>query len=270
VGCGTSILSMFAAKAGASKVFAVDRSNILDKAVQIVRENELHNVIECIKGTVETIKLPVENVDIIISEFMGYFLLFEGMLASYIEARKKFLRPGGAMYPNTAEIFIMGISEMDKFEEQSKMWDNVYGFKMSAMKVPRKPSPILEVVKHEKCITSAAKILSLDLMTCHYEDAAFESEFSLTVTEEKSITAVLGYFDVGFTMGSDFQNTLSTGPNFPETHWYQTTFPLLKPILAKKGDVIQGVFECRPNLQNPRSLDITLTIAGERYTYLLD
>ena len=42
---------------------------------------------------------------------MGYFLLFEGMLSSYIDARKKYLRPGGAMYPNTAEIFVVGIDD---------------------------------------------------------------------------------------------------------------------------------------------------------------
>ena len=37
VGCGTGILSMFAAQAGASKVFAVDRSKIIEKAIEIVR-----------------------------------------------------------------------------------------------------------------------------------------------------------------------------------------------------------------------------------------
>ena len=75
------------------------------------RENGFSERIECIQGTVESINLPVEKVDIIISEFMGYFLLFEGMLSSYIDARKKYLRPGGAMYPNTAEIFIVGIDD---------------------------------------------------------------------------------------------------------------------------------------------------------------
>jgi protein arginine N-methyltransferase 3 len=37
VGCGTGILSMFAARAGARKVFGVDHSNIIYKAMDIVR-----------------------------------------------------------------------------------------------------------------------------------------------------------------------------------------------------------------------------------------
>ena len=38
----------------------------------------------------EEVKLPVEKVDIIISEWMGYFLLFESMLDSVIYARNKY------------------------------------------------------------------------------------------------------------------------------------------------------------------------------------
>jgi len=44
--------------------------------------------------------LPVEEVDIIISEWMGYFLLFEGMLHSVIYARDRFLKPDGVMFPS--------------------------------------------------------------------------------------------------------------------------------------------------------------------------
>jgi hypothetical protein len=42
---------------------------------------QLDHVVEVIQGTIETIELP-EQVDIIISEWMGYFLLRESMLDS--------------------------------------------------------------------------------------------------------------------------------------------------------------------------------------------
>lgn len=45
VGCGTGILSMFCAKAGAKKVIAVDNSNIIDRAKEIVYDNGLGDVI---------------------------------------------------------------------------------------------------------------------------------------------------------------------------------------------------------------------------------
>lgn len=45
VGCGTGILSMFCAKAGAKQVIAVDNSNIIDRAKEIVYENGFGDVI---------------------------------------------------------------------------------------------------------------------------------------------------------------------------------------------------------------------------------
>lgn len=53
VGCGTGILSLFAAKAGAKKVFAVDLASITNQAKLIVNENGFGDVIEVINGKVE-------------------------------------------------------------------------------------------------------------------------------------------------------------------------------------------------------------------------
>lgn len=48
-------------------------------------------VITVLKGKIEEIDLPVAKVDIIISEWMGYFLLFENMLNTVLHARDKWL-----------------------------------------------------------------------------------------------------------------------------------------------------------------------------------
>lgn len=70
VGCGTGILSMFAARAGAKKVYAIDMSTIAVQAREIVNANGFSDVIEVIQGKIEEIELPVDTVDIIISEWM--------------------------------------------------------------------------------------------------------------------------------------------------------------------------------------------------------
>lgn len=70
VGCGTGILSMFAARAGAKKVFAIDCSNIAVQAKKIVECNGFSSVVEVIQGKMEDIVLPVAEVDIIVSEWM--------------------------------------------------------------------------------------------------------------------------------------------------------------------------------------------------------
>lgn len=50
IGCGTGILSMFAAKAGAKKVIAIECSNIVDYAREIIERNKLDHIITIVKG----------------------------------------------------------------------------------------------------------------------------------------------------------------------------------------------------------------------------
>ena len=66
---------------------------------------QLGHVVEVIQGTIETVELP-EKVDIIISEWMGYFLLRESMLDSVLHARDRFLKPGGSLYPSHARMYL--------------------------------------------------------------------------------------------------------------------------------------------------------------------
>jgi SAM-dependent methyltransferase len=79
VGCGTGILSFFAIEAGAAKVYAVEASNLADWTELVVSSNNLSDKIIVIKGKIEEITLP-EKVDIIISEWMGTFLIFISFL----------------------------------------------------------------------------------------------------------------------------------------------------------------------------------------------
>ncbi len=55
--------------------------------------------------------LPVESVDIIISEWMGYFLLYESMLDCVLYARDKYLTLNGLIFPDRAVIYIAAIED---------------------------------------------------------------------------------------------------------------------------------------------------------------
>ncbi|KAA0197299.1 Histone-arginine methyltransferase CARM1 [Fasciolopsis buskii] len=91
VGAGSGILSFFAIQAGATKVYAVEASNMAAHCNTLVQANKLAGRIVVISGKIEEITLP-EPVDIIISEPMGYMLYNERMLETYVHARK-FLAP---------------------------------------------------------------------------------------------------------------------------------------------------------------------------------
>lgn len=134
VGCGTGILSMFAARAGASIVYAVDCSSIIERARTVIQDNNLGEKICLIKGLIEDIELPIDQVDVIISEWMGYCLLFESMLDSVLYARDKWLRPGGLMFPDYCTLNVFALTGSEQQNEANNCWSNLFGFNFSALR----------------------------------------------------------------------------------------------------------------------------------------
>lgn len=78
------------------------------------RENKLEDKIVLVKGRLEDTQLPIDKVDIIVSEWMGYFLLFEAMVDSVIYARDIHLKPDGIILPNRCTISLVGCCDKGK------------------------------------------------------------------------------------------------------------------------------------------------------------
>ena len=85
VGCGTGVLSIFAARAGAKRVYAVEASSLAEQTRAVVAANGLSDVITVLRVRAEDLELP-ERVDVLVSEWMGYALFYENMLPSVIAA----------------------------------------------------------------------------------------------------------------------------------------------------------------------------------------
>ena len=105
------VLKRFAVKAGAKHVIGVDMSSIIEKAREIVDANGMSNRITLLQGKMEEVKLPYPKVDIIISEWMGYFLLYESMLDTVLYARDNYLVPGGKIFPDKATMYVAAIED---------------------------------------------------------------------------------------------------------------------------------------------------------------
>ncbi|ERN09372.1 hypothetical protein AMTRI_Chr09g12440 [Amborella trichopoda] len=182
VGCGTGILSIFCALAGAKRVYAVDASEIAIQANEVVKANNLSDKIIVLLGRVEDVDID-EEVDVIISEWMGYMLLYESMLSSVITARDRWLKPGGLILPSHATLYMAPITHSDRYNESIEFWRNVYGIDMSAMVPLAKQcafeEPSVEtiigenvltwpfVVKHVDCYT--VTIVELETITAKYK-----------------------------------------------------------------------------------------------------
>ena len=110
VGTGTGVLSIWAAQAGAKRVYAVEATSVAHKAEKLIAAHGFSDVITVLNGRMEQVVVP-EKVDVLLSEWMGYFLLREAMVNSVIDARDQYLKPGGVMYPSSARLLLSSLDE---------------------------------------------------------------------------------------------------------------------------------------------------------------
>lgn len=257
VGCGTGILSMFAARAGAKHVIGVDMSNIINMARKIVEINNLSDKITLIQGKMEDVKLPYPKVDIIISEWMGYFLLYESMLDTVLVARDKYLKPDGIILPDKAQIYVAGIEDAEYKEEKIGFWRDVYGFDYSPFQDIVISEPLVDTVESRTLVTNSSSVLSVDIHTVQKKDLTFQSPFTISARRDDNIHAIIAWFDIEFSRGH-VPVRFSTGPYSNYTHWKQTVFYLKDVLQVKSGETIQGHISCAPTKNNPRDLDIEI------------
>lgn len=264
IGCGTGILSMFAAKAGAAQVYAIECSNIIDYARTIIEANNLSGQITLIKGKVEEVVLPVPQVDIIISEWMGYCLFYESMLDTVLFARDKWLKPDGLLFPDKCTLFITAIEDRQFKDDKINWWSDVYGFDMSSIRKVAITEPLVDVVDPKQVVTGPCLIKEVDLYVAKKEDMDFESPFRLVVKRNDFVQALVTYFNVDFSKCHK-RIGFSTSPEAQYTHWKQTVFYFDEYLTVKKNEEILGTFQMRPNARNNRDLDfkIGLEFNGE-------
>ena len=106
VGAGTGLLTFYAVETGAKVVYAIEQAVIATTIKKEITRRGVTDSVKLFNCLAE--EAPLENIpaDVIVSEWMGFFLLFERMLPTVLQIRDKSLRPGGVMIPSRANILI--------------------------------------------------------------------------------------------------------------------------------------------------------------------
>lgn len=267
VGCGTGILCMFAAQAGARLVIGVDMSEMLERAREIIRVNGLEDRVVLLRGRMEDVQLPVPQVDIIISEWMGYALLYESMLDTVLMARDRYLAPDGLLFPDQAVLHLAAIEDAEYKAQKVHWWDDVYGFDMSCIKPFVLKEPLVDVVDAKALVTTKPiDLMVFDLYHVCKADLSFTAPFALDMAKDERVHALLLWFSIDFTGRSKALKTISfsTGPSDKYTHWKQTVFYLPDDLNVQYQDRIEGSFTCAPCPRNPRELDFSINYSQLR------
>jgi predicted RNA methylase len=251
VGAGSGILSVFAARAGAARVYAVERTAIAVLAEQLAAANEVAETVTVIQGDVMDIELP-ERVDVIVSEWLGGFGIDEGMLAPVIAARERWLKPGGVMIPHSVTAWTALVHDRYLAETIEFLREDPFGLRLEVL-VEKTVNEIIYsgTFRHLAAddVRSEPRQLwttDADQIPLERAQAPHQAEILLPVHDHGTANALALWFSAELAPGI----SLSIGPGDPPTHWGMTTAPLCSPLELTPGIVVRARVRTAPARPN--------------------
>ncbi len=140
LGSGTGILGLICARAGAGRVIAVDRSEMIEASQTAFRDNGYSDISEHHHLPSSELSLP-ERADGVIADQASCIGVFAGLIESFFDARERLLKPGGWLIPSHLSMVAALVSAPDQWQ-QVDFWNNQHcGFTFKGLAQPAANSP---------------------------------------------------------------------------------------------------------------------------------
>lgn len=248
-GTGSGILAMFSAQAGARKVYAVERTDVTAVTRELIAANHMQDIIEIIEEDMDNVQLP-DPVNVITSEWMGGFGVDENLYHHVIQARDRWLAPGGRMVPAQVTAFLAPASDQSVDATLGFFRRQPYGINLDpiAIRTANEVHNAMHHVTGSTLLATPQPLWHSDAYTDTPETAAgpWTAELSFPITRSGTVSALSAWFSADL-----HGNTILTnGPDAPRTHWGRSVMPLLTPLPVTAGMTLHVRFACRPATHN--------------------
>jgi precorrin-6B methylase 2 len=231
LGAGTGILGLLAAKAGAKKVYLVEPEPAVRVAVDLARANGLSDKITIVEKRIEEADLN-EKVDLILSVFTGNLLYSEDLLPSLFYARDLYLKPGGLLIPDLAELVMAPVAAERLHHKHISQWsESNLGLDCSAVRRFAANEIVWQEVRElpPQLLGPGGVISSLDLASSSDPDC--HGEISCIVEKTGECHGLMGW--IRLRLGKLW---LSTHPSSEEVHWSPVFLPIDPAPTVEKGE----------------------------------
>jgi len=243
-GTGTGILALACCRAGAKKVYAIEKCNIIKFAREAARANGFEDRIIFIQDDGSNTELP-EEVDVIVSECLG-LMAVSSMMAGVTLMAKKYLRKDGKIIPHNVSLFL-GPVESSDFYNYSHVWEqnNLYDFDLSAFQKAGSNNIYVAWFNEEDFISPPQQAAELNL----YQDSVDHvvKEFTFAPSRGSLFHGYCGWFDACLSENV----VLSTSPFAKPTIWKQSFLPLEKEVPVGEKNIIKLNFERNTTMNIP-------------------
>jgi SAM-dependent methyltransferase len=241
VGCGLGTYAVFAARAGARRVFAVDDSPIVEVAREVVAANNHDDVVEVVAGY-STALTPPEPCDVVIFEDYLTTLVSPHQARVVHDLIRRWLKPGGQLLPPRARLWLAAVEDpeghlaIDRFH-----WthDRIFGIDFSPTRRRVFATPHPARLGAGALLTTPARAHDYDLL--HLRGVEVSQTRTLEATRDGVIHGLLVWWEL------ELHGTwLGTGPLAPPSAWQQTLFPLASPLAVSAGAAIDVALQAAP------------------------
>lgn len=232
IGAGTGVLSLFACRAGAAKVYAVEPSGAIDLAREVCFRNGCADRIVFFKDFFQMVILP-DLVDVVVTDTGDTFGLQGGMLGLILDARRRCLRKGGTILPSGLEL-VMAPVEFLEGSRNIEVWsENLYDIDFSSIRPFAVNGRYRVKLQPDHLLSEPASVARVSF----YEaESTFVSGEELFVASRDGVLhGVGGWVVTQLSDGISF----STSPLAPTIEWSHSFFPIEKPLPIQKGDSIR-------------------------------
>jgi type I protein arginine methyltransferase len=229
IGTGPGIMAVLACQLGASRVYAIEPSDVIQVAREIAATNHCADKIEFFEDLSTKVAVPVQA-DVIVSDLRGILPLFEQNIPSIIDARRRFLAPGGTLIARKDRIWAAVVDAPEEYGKIVNPWDsNPLGqdLGVARRKVLNEFRKVR--VKPDQLLTVPQLWATLDYTAI--ENSDIHGTLRWETASAGTGHGILAWLDADLCDGVSF----SCGPESPETVYGSTFFPWLAPVPLAAG-----------------------------------
>jgi SAM-dependent methyltransferase len=232
LGCGTGILGLFACRAGARRVYALDNTGMIEVARRLAKDNGFSDRIVHIKQLSLRGELP-ERADVIVCDQMGPFGFEGGIVEYFVDARERFLKPGGKLIPARLSLVVAPVEVADLWG-QVEFWNSSpEGFDFRSVRRWAVNTACAAKYDTSRFLADPAVGKTLDLHTSSSEP--FDFEVCIRATRHGSLHGVAGWFSAGLTERVSMSNSPTARRPIDRKNAF---FPVDQPVPVEVADLI--------------------------------
>jgi hypothetical protein len=227
VGTGSGVLAILAARAGARRVFAVDRSGVVELARRHVQDNGLAGVIDVIRADLASLDGLPEPPRVVLGEQLGNFAPAEHQHRLYAIARR-LARPDAVLIPSRYRLTFGAVRATGLRDDLARL-DDVHGVRLAGLAERLTHRPAFVHVDPDELLGPEVEgeWLAAD------GPPPTEARARVVIDQDGEVGAIAVGFVAELAPGVE----LRTAVGAPRTHWTQTLFPI-PPMSVWAGDAL--------------------------------